>query len=114
MQVENSIPELRGGDYDGVNSSEWRAAAEERIKRLRTGEFVVTAVDAAGHPVPACSVEILQKRSSFRFGTEISAQSILGNDPTSVRLREELLQRFNTITLGNELPVVSPFAPRSG
>jgi GH35 family endo-1,4-beta-xylanase len=39
----------------------------------------------------------------FRFGTEIGAQSILENDPTSLRLREELLKRFNTVTLGNEL-----------
>lgn len=102
VTAENAIPELRGAAYDGPNPDDWRAPAQERIRRLRRGPLAVTVIDAAGKPVSGCAVEIVQTRSHFRFGTECGAEFILGDDPTSARLREELLRRFNTVTFPNE------------
>lgn len=42
--------------------------AKARIPQVRKGTYEVAVVDAAGNPVPDCTVRVAQQESDFRFG----------------------------------------------
>ncbi len=88
----------------------WRAAALQRIERIRKTDLRITVLDADGRPVPDAHVRVEQQRHRFRFGTEVPAAFIVDTeDPDHVRFREEIQRLYNTITFGNDLK----FAPAS-
>ncbi len=86
----------------------WRAAAAERIEKIRKADLGITVKDATGKPVPGAKVEVTLKKHAFGFGTCVPADLILGggND----RYKSLLPELFNVATLENDLK----WAPLSG
>ncbi|NOY80068.1 MAG: hypothetical protein GXP31_03585 [Kiritimatiellaeota bacterium] len=93
-------------DYWGGRkpSDAWRAAAQERIERIRKGELVVRVMDAAGRPAPGAAVTVRQRRHFFRFGTCVPAARLVDRDnPDNVRFQREVERLYNTVTFENDL-----------
>jgi len=82
----------------------WRAAALERIERVRKGDLVVEVVDGAGRPVPGAQVRVHQQRHHFRFGTALPAARLVDTqNPDNLRFQKEVERLFNTVTFENDL-----------
>ena len=92
-----TMPDL---SYAGMEpDAPWRAAAAERIRRLRMGSLTVEVVDAQGRPVPDAAVEVTQTRHRFWFGTAVSAQRLLDDGTFADAVRAN----FNLVTFENDL-----------
>jgi endo-1,4-beta-xylanase len=95
--------------YKGMEpDAPWRAAAAERIEKLRKADFKVLVRDAAGKPIANAQVAASMKRHSFGFGTCVPAKRLL--DKGNEKYQQELLSLFNTATLENDLK----WAPLAG
>ncbi|BAM03107.1 endo-1,4-beta-xylanase [Phycisphaera mikurensis] len=81
----------------------WRAAAERRIRELRTSPMTVAVVDADGRPVAGAEVRVDHLRHGFAFGTAVRVETLLGNDADAAAYREKLFAHFNTATPENGL-----------
>ncbi len=56
----------------------WRAAAAERIERLRKGDLTVRVRDGSGRPVAGAEVTVQMKRHAFGFGSVINVPTFQG------------------------------------
>jgi hypothetical protein len=93
-------------DYWGgrEHSDAWRAAALERIEKLRKGDLTIRVLDAAGRPVPQAQVKVEQQRHYFRFGTAVPAGALVDTqNPDHVRMQAVIARLFNTVTFENDL-----------
>lgn len=95
----NSEPRYKGAEPDAP----WRAAAQERIERIRKGELTLQIVDATGKPVPNATVEIRQTRSAFGWGTAVVAGRVLADGPDADRYRDFLAKYCNRAVFENDL-----------
>ncbi len=85
-----------------VTGKDWKTVANERIERIRKGDFLLTVTDAGGRPLAGVTVQLRQTRSDFHFGTCING------DPTSqavdeVAYRKFILDHFNTLVCENHM-----------
>jgi GH35 family endo-1,4-beta-xylanase len=111
----------------GDPNAAWRTAALARIERHRKGDMTVRVTSASGAPLPNASVNIVQTDSSFKWGSAVSAISLVCNaaspgdstrpcptedlsgkqqplTPADYRkLRAELLANFNSSSFYNDL-----------
>lgn len=92
----------------------WRAAALERIEKLRTAPFSITVHDAAGHPVPGAQVKAFMTRPEFVFGSEIDTAWIVKTTKDAERYRQLSLELFETLTPGNGLKWPRWIQPTAG
>jgi len=86
-------------DYYGgrPHPDTWRAAARERIERIRKGDVTLRVLDAAGRPVPRAQVRVQQQRHGFRFGSEAPAARLVDTkDPDNLRFQREVLRQWWT------------------
>jgi GH35 family endo-1,4-beta-xylanase len=98
----DTLPRLRI-EYDGrAPDAPWRAAAEERIDRLRKADLKVRVVDADGNPVPGATVRATLNRHAFGFGTCVSMK-LLEDSPDGEKYREVIRRYFNHAVIENEL-----------
>ena len=82
----------------------WRAAAAERIARLRMADLTLRVRDAAGNPVPGALVSVEQVRQSFKFGSAVAAHLVVAPDlAEAARYRAAITSLFNTVVLENDL-----------
>ena len=79
-------------------TAKWRTEAEARIDRLRKRDLEIIVVNAVGQPVSGAHVTVKQKRHRWRFGTFVS-ETLLADTPDGERYREEILKRYNFVTL---------------
>lgn len=56
----------------------WRAAAEERIAKLRQGKITVRVVDAEGKAIEGAKVKLAMKRHLFGFGSAVDVHLLSG------------------------------------
>lgn len=56
----------------------WRAAAEERIAKLRQGKITVRVVDAEGKAIEGAKVKLAMKRHLFGFGSSVDVHLLSG------------------------------------
>lgn len=56
----------------------WRAAAEERIAKLRQGKITVRVVDAEGKSIEGAKVKLAMKRHLFGFGSAVDVHLLSG------------------------------------
>ncbi len=83
-------------DYPGrEENAAWRKAAEERIEKLRKGDFRLKVVDADGKPVPGATVKVEMKRHLFPFGSCINRGTMQEKSADSARYLEEFPKLFN-------------------
>lgn len=90
--------------YPGFEAdAPWRAAARDRIDRIRKADLTITVVDAAGRPVPDARVRVRLDRHAFALGTCIKAARILGTAPDDERYRETLARHFTKAVFEDDL-----------
>jgi GH35 family endo-1,4-beta-xylanase len=92
-------------DYYGGTAVDdrWKAAANERIEKIRKGGIEIKVVGTRGKPIKGATVKITQQRHAFRFGTAGPAFRLFATDPDSVRYRTEVERLFNTFVFENDL-----------
>src|SRR5690606_33376798 len=108
IKIENFGKELALADlptssvtYRGMAANApWRAAAAERIARLRQGDLEVVVQDKAGKPIAGATVEVELVRHAFYFGTSAPAVRILEGDS---KFRQVLEANFNLVSLEPDL-----------
>lgn len=94
------IQTLPGYSYEGHEpDAAWRAAAAERIERIRKADIAVVVHDGDGNPVPNAPVHLKMKRHAFGFGSAVGAGPLLTNST----YQNALLANFNMAVPGNEL-----------
>lgn len=90
---------LDGPTWEGRESdAAWRERAERRIDELRKQDLAVTVVDPDGRPISGATTSVTLKRHDWRFGTFVGNKLLEDNDDGR-RYREEVLRRFNFLTL---------------
>lgn len=97
--LRNSEPRYKGAEPDAP----WRAAAQERIERIRKGDLTLQIVDADGKPVPNAAVEIRQTRSAFGWGTAVVAGRLLAQGSDADAYRDFLVKYCNRAVFENDL-----------
>jgi GH35 family endo-1,4-beta-xylanase len=98
--LPRSVVKYEGGEPDAP----WRAAAEQRIEKIRKGDLVLKVTDAAGAPLVGAKVSLHMKRIAFDFGTAISSRILLDRtSPDSRKYREILAKYFNQAVFENEM-----------
>jgi len=95
------LPRTKIG-YGGMEpDAPWRAAAAERIDKLRKADLTVLVTDKGGAPVPGASVKVTQKKHAFGWGTCAPAELLVGGG--NAKFQELIPELFNTVTLENDL-----------
>jgi endo-1,4-beta-xylanase len=90
--------------YEGhALDAPWRAAAAERIERIRKADIVVVARDAQGNPLADAAVHVKMKKHAFGFGTAVNATLLTSNNPQQPTYAQHILQMFNYAVLENEM-----------
>lgn len=97
--LRNSEPRYKGAEPDAP----WRAAAQERIERIRKDDLTLKVVDADGQPVPNATVEIRQTRSAFGWGTAVVAGRLLAQGSDADAYRDFLVKYCNRAVFENDL-----------
>ncbi|CAN5621366.1 hypothetical protein BH09VER1_BH09VER1_13720 [soil metagenome] len=92
-------------NYDGMKAdAPWRAEADERIDKLRKANLVINVVDASGKPVEGATVDIVQTKHEYLFGSAVNAAIVASQDgEESQKYREAIAQDFNVVTFENDL-----------
>ena len=81
----------------------WRAAAAERIEKIRKATLAIRVTDPAGTPIPGAQVRVFQKKHAFGWGTAVDAKQLLADGPDADRYRSALLADFNKVVVENHL-----------
>jgi endo-1,4-beta-xylanase len=84
----------------------WRAAAAERIERLRKADHAVEVLDADGFPVPGAEVRVRLQRHAFHWGSAVDGGRLLGSFGTVSdrgRYQAVITNWFNKVVLENDL-----------
>ena len=88
----------RGREPDAA----WRAAAAERIERIRKGDLTI-AVTRGGAPVAGAEVHVKMKRHAFGWGSAVDARQLLATGPDADRYRAVIVGNFNKVVIENHL-----------
>jgi endo-1,4-beta-xylanase len=89
--------------YPGMEAdAPWRAAAAERIEKLRKAELRVSVKDKAGKVVPGADVSVRLANHAFGFGTCVPAHLLVGPEADE-KFKKLVPELFNTATLENDL-----------
>jgi len=91
--------------YDGIETNAaWRAAAAERIARLRMGDLTVRVREASGAPAADAAVSVQQQRHAFRFGSAVSARLLVDTTQAdAARYQQAVTNLFNVVVMENDL-----------
>jgi len=90
--------------YDGMeDDAPWREEARNRIEQIRKAPVHIHVQHPDGTPVADASISLNMQNSAFNWGSAACAAMINGDSADSERYRAEILNRFNTVTLGNDL-----------
>ena len=110
----DKLPRMRA-HYEGRDAGHpWRAAAAERIEKLRKGDFVIEIRDASGRPVPGAEVSLALRRHAFGFGTAVTAHWLNEDSENARRYREVVDAHFSKVVFENDLKPFAWAAARSG
>ena len=90
--------------YEGrAANAPWRAAALERIEKLRQGTLNLQILDAKGNAVPDAQVHATLKRHEFGFGTAVTAQWLCDTTADGEKYRSIVDDYFSKVVLENDL-----------
>jgi hypothetical protein len=96
------LPRTRD-DYPGREADPpWRKQANERIEKIRKGDFRVQFKDEQGKPLTGTKVKYALRRHGFGFGSAIDSSVLLGEGPDSQRYRETIDKYFSRVVYENE------------
>lgn len=94
----NDLPQTRLTYMGREPDAKWRAAADERIERIRKAPLTVRVTDAAGKPVPNATVAVAMQRHAFPFGSCYNVSEINGanaDTPDGRQYRKVFADLFN-------------------
>jgi GH35 family endo-1,4-beta-xylanase len=110
ISIENHGPSAsaplpaRGYTYPGAEAdAPWRAAAAERIERIRKSGLSLRVIDANGAAVAGAAVKVRMKRHAFGWGSAVAASAILGVNQDAATYRETAKRLFNQVVVENDL-----------
>lgn len=86
-----------------ADGQSWRAAADERIERIRKGELVIEVARRDGRPAAGIPLEVRMTRHAFGWGTAVAGRLLLAEGQDAERYRRALLDNFNMAVLENDL-----------
>lgn len=90
--------------YEGREpDAPWRAAAAQRIERIRKADLKLRVMDAAGKPIAGAKVQYKLRRHEFPFGTAVTTGRLLGDSPDDEKYREILKKYFNSAVFENDM-----------
>lgn len=90
--------------YPGMEAdAPWRAAAAERIEKIRKAELSITVTDRAKKPLPGADVVVKQTRQAFGFGSAVQAQRLVLPGNGNERYQALIPELFNIAVLENNL-----------
>ncbi|MCC5830498.1 MAG: endo-1,4-beta-xylanase [Phycisphaeraceae bacterium] len=92
---------------------DWRADADERIKAIRQGDFLLEIQDHEGNPITGQDLKLVQTGHHFRFGVSVTESALLGRAAWNERYRRFILDHFNTVVSDNHMKWYS-IEPRPG
>lgn len=81
----------------------WRAAAAQRIEKLRKSDLIVQVTDRTGQPIAGATVSVELTKHAFPFGTAVTTGRLLGDTPDDEKYREILKKYFNAATFEWEM-----------
>lgn len=76
----------------------WRAAAQERIERLRKADFAVEVTNGSGKPIPNAAIHVKMLRHAYQFGTFLERPALWEN-ADGQKYRETVQRLFNRVTV---------------
>ncbi len=88
-----------GADLDAP----WRSEAAARIEKIRKGDLQISVRDANGKPIEGAEVVVKQTRQKFAFGSAVSAQALVSDDPADLKYQQMVKAQFNRIVFENDL-----------
>lgn len=95
---------LTAPPYDGHEpNAAWRAAAAERVERIRKADIAVVVRDDNGAPLANAAVRVRMKRHAFGFGSAVAGQGLMDGSADGARYRDMIPQLFNKVVLENDL-----------
>ena len=87
-----------------ATNAAWRAAAAERIEKIRKGDLQLEVVDARGRPVGDAKVSVRMLRHAFAFGSAVQAGRIAAPaNADDERYRQTIEKYFNKVVFENDL-----------
>lgn len=98
-----SLPVQRA-TYAGMEpDAPWRAAATERIERIRKGNLRLVVADAAGAPVAGAEVRVEMLRHAFPFGSAVVPYRLMAGGADGEKYRAWVLANCSRVVLENQL-----------
>jgi GH35 family endo-1,4-beta-xylanase len=89
--------------YAGMeDEAPWRAAAKERIEKIRKASLHVRVVDGAGRAVPGVQIAMEQQSHAYFFGSAVDARNLAGAEMDET-YRRQIAGLFNIVTFQNDL-----------
>ncbi len=98
-QLPKLVFTYRGREADAP----WRAAALQRIEKIRTAPLAIRVTDSAGQPIAGARVEAHLIQPEFIFGTAVDDSLIVAETPDALRYRATILELFDTVVIENGL-----------
>jgi len=90
--------------YEGrAADAPWRAAADDRIERIRKSDLSVVVKDDQGNPIAGSPVHVRMKRHAFGFGSAVAGQMLMQAGADQANYRQNVLAMFNKAVLENDL-----------
>ena len=98
-QLPKLVFTYRGREADAP----WRAAALQRIEKIRTAPLAIRVTDSAGQPIAGARVEARLIQPEFIFGSSVDDTLLVANTPDALRYRATILELFDTVVIENGL-----------
>ena len=90
--------------YEGREAdAPWRKEANDRIEKLRKGDFNFVVTDKAGAPVAGAEIHAVLKRHAFGFGSAVTARWLSDPSPDGERYRAIVDECFSRVVFENDL-----------
>jgi len=93
-----SVEELpkTGETYAGRNSdATWRIEAQNRINKIRKGDFTIRLRDINNLPIPNAEINIEQLQHSFQFGSAVALWRLVSQQSENKIYQNKFLELFN-------------------
>jgi endo-1,4-beta-xylanase len=81
----------------------WRAAAKERIEKIRKATLQVQVLDHNTRSVAGATVRVRMLRHKFGFGSAVDAAKIADQTTNGVKYRDTITTLFNKTVMENDL-----------
>lgn len=97
------LPRTRIAYAGQAENAPWRAAAADRIEKIRKADLEVAVTDAAGKPLAGANVRVAMKRHAFGWGSAVTAKGILKPGADGEKYRSVIEKYYTRVVFENDL-----------